>query len=72
MKIDADGQRFEDSGMGYEAGERAAVITLPADPVEPLRPRRTVSVKLADGKLEFFPERSSSQKRVLQLLGENQ
>lgn len=70
MKVAVDTERFEAAGLGYAAEGALATFTLPANPEFPDKPRQTVSVRLEGDRLLFFPDRSSSHKAVLRLLGE--
>jgi hypothetical protein len=58
--------KFGASGLTYAQGTDAATFTFPAPAGQtPI----IVSVQVAGGNLQFFPERSSLHRRVLQALG---
>jgi hypothetical protein len=58
--------QFAAGGLTYAQGTDAATFAFPA----PAGQKPTiVSVQVAGGNLQFFPERSSLHRRVLQALG---
>lgn len=63
INIDA----FAAAGLTYNSGNPVATFSFPD--TSPLYPSAEVRVKADDTNLYFFPERSSSQKAVLAILG---
>lgn len=67
MIVPVNTEQFAAAGLDFIEGDQVASFMLP--PERPEDPPREVKVTVTDAGLQFFPHRSSGQKRVLALLG---
>lgn len=69
MNRTIDEAAYSTAGISFMRDGNIATFTLPAPVGQPVTETTVVTVAIVDDELQFFPERSAGQKKLLAALG---